>query len=90
MPAVKITVHGVVQGVGYRALVMEIATQLGIIGYAKNMPDGSVEILAIGQKDRIDEFRKLINVDAKHGPQVHKIDAAAAEETESYNSFEIR
>ena len=90
MPAVKITVHGTVQGVGYRALVMGIAKQLGITGYAENMPDGSVEILAIGTKPMIEEFLKSINVDTKHGPQVHKIYSHAEEETDSCNTFEIR
>ncbi|OJI08304.1 Acylphosphatase [Candidatus Micrarchaeum sp.] len=89
MPAVKITVHGIVQGVGYRALVAEIAKQFGIKGYIENMPDGSVEILAIGKKSKIEEFLKLINVDTKHGPQVHKIDSHAEEETDSYDTFEI-
>jgi acylphosphatase len=89
MPAVKITVHGIVQGVGYRALVAEIAKQFGIKGYVENMPDGSVEILAIGKKSKIEEFLKLINVDTKHGPQVHKIDSHEEEETDSYDTFEI-
>ena len=90
MSAVKITVHGVVQGVGYRALVMEAAIQLKIKGYAKNMPDGSVEIIAIGEKGKIIKFIELINVDTAYGPQVHKIDSAPAEENVSYSSFEIR
>ncbi|MEM0154209.1 MAG: acylphosphatase [Methanothrix sp.] len=90
MQAVKITVHGIIQGVGYRALVMEIATSLAISGYVKNMQDGSVHILAIGEKVKIDKFLKLINVDVKHGPQVHKIDSAPAEGKYNYRSFEIR
>jgi acylphosphatase len=90
MPAVKITVHGIVQGVGYRALAMGIAKQLGIKGYAENMPNGSVEILAIGDEPKLKELLKLINIDTKHGPQVHKIDFHAEEETGSYTTFEIR
>jgi acylphosphatase len=90
MTAVKITVHGVVQGVGYRALVMEMAMQLKIKGYAKNMPDGSVEVLAIGEKGKIMKFIGLISVDTAYGPQVHKIDSRETEEKEGYNTFEIR
>ncbi|MEM0201804.1 MAG: acylphosphatase [Candidatus Micrarchaeaceae archaeon] len=89
MSAVKIKVHGIVQGVGYRALVMGIAVDLGITGYAKNMADGSVHILAIGEKSKIDKFLKLINVDVEHGPQVHKIDVVSTEESNGCSSFEI-
>jgi len=41
-------VYGRVQGVGFRAFVRRRALELGISGYARNMPDGSVEVLARG------------------------------------------
>ena len=42
------TVHGEVQGVFFRQFVKEKADQLGVFGYAKNLPDGTVEIVAQG------------------------------------------
>lgn len=44
-----IKVTGKVQGVFYRAHTQEKALELGLTGYARNMPDGSVEILAQGE-----------------------------------------
>jgi len=41
-------VTGRVQGVAYRAATQHQARALNITGYAKNLPDGSVEVLACG------------------------------------------
>jgi acylphosphatase len=44
----KCLVGGRVQGVFYRATVAQRARELGVTGYAKNLPDGRVEVLACG------------------------------------------
>ncbi|HBQ65879.1 MAG TPA: acylphosphatase, partial [Leclercia adecarboxylata] len=38
-------VHGTVQGVGFRYSTQREATELGLTGYARNMDDGSVEVV---------------------------------------------
>lgn len=48
MIARKCFVSGRVQGVFYRATVARRAAELGISGYARNLPDGRVEVLACG------------------------------------------
>jgi acylphosphatase len=45
----KAIVAGRVQGVFYRASVKQVAEQLGICGYAKNLANGEVEVEATGQ-----------------------------------------
>ena len=47
---------GRVQGVFYRATVAGRARELGIEGYARNLPDGRVEVLACGPQAAIDTF----------------------------------
>jgi len=46
--ALRFVVRGRVQGVGYRAFVLRHAHTLGVDGYARNQPDGSVEVVAVG------------------------------------------
>ena len=52
----KIIVSGRVQGVFYRASTVNRANELGINGFVKNRPDGTVYIEAEGSADRLDVF----------------------------------
>ena len=47
-------VSGGVQGVSYRAHARAEALRLGLRGYARNRPDGTVEVLACGQPDAVE------------------------------------
>src|SRR5712692_6228343 len=47
-------VHGWVQGVGFRYYVIEQALALGLRGYARNLRDGSVEVLAQGPRPALE------------------------------------
>lgn len=46
MPAYRFLVTGRVQGVGYRYFALRHAQELGVAGFVKNLPDGSVEVVA--------------------------------------------
>ncbi len=52
----KIIVKGRVQGVYFRAYTQKQAGKLKITGYAKNLSNGDVEIVACGEKKRIEEL----------------------------------
>lgn len=56
MVAKRCFVSGKVQGVFYRASTAERARALGLTGYAKNLPDGRVEVLACGDEAKVDEL----------------------------------
>jgi acylphosphatase len=43
---VRITVRGIVQGVGFRAFTEHAARRLGVAGWVRNLPGGDVEVLA--------------------------------------------
>jgi acylphosphatase len=50
-------VRGLVQGVGYRACCRRQALDLGLSGWVRNRPDGSVELEAEGPPHRLGELR---------------------------------
>tara|TARA_B100001109_G_C18739463_1_gene415909 strand:+ start:561 stop:836 length:276 start_codon:yes stop_codon:yes gene_type:complete len=51
MIAKKIIFTGRVQGVGFRYTTKEVATGYDVVGSVKNLPDGSVELLIMGEPD---------------------------------------
>ncbi|HRL49980.1 MAG TPA: acylphosphatase [Propioniciclava sp.] len=57
---VVVWVEGNVQGVGYRWWVTQHAEDLGLIGHARNLGDGRVEIEAQGPKAAVDELIALV------------------------------
>jgi len=61
LPKARIIVDGVVQGVGYRALVKQAARQLGLKGLVRNFEGMKVEIFCEGPTDKIKEFLKKID-----------------------------
>jgi acylphosphatase len=54
--AAHIIVHGRVQGVWFRAGTKEQADELGLLGWVKNRPEGTVEIHAEGEKPQLEKF----------------------------------
>lgn len=60
MPAVRFLVSGRVQGVFFRAGTREKAVALGIDGHAVNLPDGRVEVLAIGDAAALDGLERWL------------------------------
>ncbi|MDB6089921.1 MAG: acylphosphatase [Gammaproteobacteria bacterium] len=52
----KCVVGGRVKGVFYRATAARRAQQLAIRGYARNLPDGRVEVLACGEQEAVQIF----------------------------------
>jgi acylphosphatase len=61
MPTARFIVSGRVQGVFYRASTREQALPLDITGYAKNLPDGRVEVLASGTSDALDTLERWLH-----------------------------
>jgi len=88
MDRVHLIVHGQVQGVGFRWSTREQATQLGITGYVKNLPDGTVEIVAEGETPNVNQFLDW----AKQGPpgaQVKQVDIDYGEVNGEFGQFTI-
>lgn len=56
----RFLVSGRVQGVFYRASTREQALKLGLRGYAKNLADGRVEVLVVGEAAKIAELERWL------------------------------
>ncbi|RWX72941.1 MAG: acylphosphatase [Candidatus Methanosuratincola verstraetei] len=80
---VKIRVTGVVQGVGYRYYTYRIARGLDLKGYVRNQKDGSVEVLAEGEKGKLMDLISELRI----GPPNSKVDNLSIEWQESRNEF---
>lgn len=76
MVARRCFVSGRVQGVFYRASTREKAVDLGISGHATNLPDGRVEVLAVGQASAVQSLIDWLSV----GPPAAHVEAVAVEE----------
>ena len=55
-----VVVSGRVQGVGFRWFVREAAIALDLAGWVRNRPDGSVEVAADGDDDRVARVRDTL------------------------------
>ncbi len=68
----KIVVQGLVQGIGFRPFVAEIAEQLHIVGWVRNT-NGIVAILATAEEEQIVSFTERLQAEAPMGAIVQKI-----------------
>jgi acylphosphatase len=71
MAAATFHVSGRVQGVGFRAATRTEALRLGIVGHARNLRDGRVEVLAFGDDTAINRLEAWL----QHGPAAAKVDS---------------
>ncbi len=56
----QFTIHGLVQGVGFRYFIEQHAQRLGVTGYVSNRADGSVEVYAEGDDRALSELEQLV------------------------------
>ena len=73
MAAARFHVSGRVQGVAFRYYTQQQARALGLDGYARNLADGRVEVLAVGEDDAIERLAGWL----RRGPSLARVDAVA-------------
>ncbi len=81
-------VYGYVQGVGYRMFVQERASRLGLTGWVRNLPDGSVEVTAEGEQEALEQLVEWL----KQGPwgaSVRAVETYWADATGEFDGFRI-
>ena len=86
---IKIKVFGKVQGVFFRYSTKTRADELNIKGFARNMPDDSVEIVAQADEESLNKLIEWV----KQGPdsaKVEKVDVSHETSNEEFKDFIIR
>jgi|YNPBryulayer2012_1023412.scaffolds.fasta_scaffold00953_2 acylphosphatase len=91
--SVHVIVSGRVQGVGYRWFVKQVATTLGVKGYVRNLPNGTVELEAEGDSESLNALIR----EMKKGPLGAHVQAVQEQRKtlqsaseQRFTSFEIR
>ena len=77
MPSYRYFVSGRVQGVGYRYFALREAESLGIAGFARNLPDGRVEVIAEGADEPVRRFEARL----REGPAFATVTSVERVET---------
>ena len=70
MVSVNVKITGRVQGVFFRVSTQRQAQQLGIVGYARNCEDGSVEVVATGTESSVQQLLSWL----AHGPELAQVE----------------
>jgi acylphosphatase len=83
------TAHGRVHGVGYRYFVIEEANALGLRGYARNLPGGTVEVIAEGTRPLLERLLEAL----RKGPPaayVQDVETGWGPATGEFVGFRVR
>ncbi|MFH0820264.1 MAG: acylphosphatase [Candidatus Peregrinibacteria bacterium] len=89
MIRVHLTIHGLVQGVFFRAETKKQAQELGVTGFVANNSDGTVSVVAEGPENLIQQLTDWCNSGPSRA-QVQKVDAETHTYTGEFEGFEIR
>ena len=86
--AMRCVVRGRVQGVSFRAATCARADELGLQGYARNLPDGGVKVYAQGTSEALAALRRWLT----EGPPLARVDGLECAEApfEPVSGFSIR
>lgn len=87
MPAKRMRITGLVQGVFFRSHAQEHASTLGITGWVRNEADGSVQFHAEGSPDALTQFEEWCH----RGPRAARVDTIVSEDVpeEGHSTFQI-
>ena len=82
-------VHGMVQGVWFRAWTRDMSRELDVTGWVRNQSDGAVEVLAQGAQDKLELFLERLH-DGPPLARVTGIDANWRKREEAFDRFDVR
>ena len=87
--SVRISVKGIVQGVSFRKHTLRVASSLGVNGWVRNLPDGSVEARLEGDQAAVEALLAWCSA----GPERARVDELIVAQEDFlglYQDFQIR
>jgi acylphosphatase len=87
--SLQVLYEGNVQGVGFRYSVRQIAKGFDLTGSVRNLRDGRVELLAVGEADEVRAFLEAIGASELHA-HIRKRSEAPLANPPAFRGFEIR
>jgi len=90
MKRITAVARGRVQGVGYRYFVTDCARLAGVCGFVKNKPDGSVLIVAEGEREELRVFQKLVRASDDPLIRVDTLSVGTSEANGEFAGFWVR
>lgn len=84
----RVLFHGRVQGVGFRYTTASIARRHPVVGFVRNLPDGSVELVAEATPSVLDQF--LADIALEIAGKIRQQVVHEASRDEMFAGFEIR
>ena len=89
LASLQAIIHGHVHGVFFRAFISQRARDLGLTGYARNLPDETVQVRAEGARIQLETLISYLKT-GPPGASVKKVVTSWADYTGDYSSFTIR
>lgn len=83
-------VYGSVQGVGFRYTTQHEAQRLGLVGYARNLDDGSVEVVACGEAENVNKLIEWLKAGGPRSARVDKVLTEPHQPDREWSDFGIR
>ncbi len=85
----KVVIHGIVQGVFFRASTRDEAIRIGVGGWVRNLSDGTVQALFEGEKKKVEEILAWCHK-GPPGARVDKVEIVWETYRGEYRLFDIR
>jgi len=85
----RVIITGRVQGVGFRYTTKDIARGFDVCGSVRNQPDGSVEILIMGEEDEVDAFLRELVEDSAVAHHIKHLHSQSIPELKGVRGFTI-
>jgi acylphosphatase len=87
---IRLLISGAVQGVGFRYFVVRKAATLGLLGWARNLPDGRVEVVAKGISESLNLLHDAVSAGPPNARVVRVDRSEISDDAISSNAFEIK